>query len=97
LDWDYPLHAHPQVVYRNCVKLHQYQFISAHRAVKEEFRLQDIWTDGRTGWFLYTSQNSVSRGYNHLVLSSSNSTGSTYWELCDMLRRITNKTETSKV
>jgi len=27
--------------------------------VKEELRLQDIWTDGRTGWFLYTPPNFV--------------------------------------
>jgi len=42
------LFAHPHLVYCNCVKFHQLLL-----SVKEESRLQEIWTDGWIEWFLY--------------------------------------------
>ena len=43
------LYAHPQVDYCNFES-----FISINSSVKEGLCIPDIWTDGQSGWFLYT-------------------------------------------
>jgi hypothetical protein len=61
------LHAHLQVVYYNCVKCHKNP-ISRLGGVALT-RYKDGWTDGQTGWFLYTPQTLFAGGIitdNHI-------------------------------
>jgi len=59
------LHAHPSILYYNY--LCYVSSISVH-LFKEELCLQEIWTDGRTGWFLITLNNLYLQGQNILLL-----------------------------
>ena len=53
--------SHEFSYYCNCLKFHQYQFIRWGEVTLT--RHMDRQTDGLTGWFLYTPQNFVCRGY----------------------------------